>query len=119
MGLKKLNLTLPEWAFLDANNQLGNPLKERDVLLHVRTHTMMEVFALDETTLELFPGLKKRDFTYTNSLGITEKHCLAVHYSLALYDELEAALDKAVQFYCDYLSWEDNNINKEDTSKHN
>ena len=117
--MKKLDLTLPEWAFLDAHNQLGNPLEGRDVLLHVRTHTMMEVFALDETTLELFHGVKKRVFTFTNSLGITEKHCLAVHYSLALYDELEYALDKAVDFYCNYMTWEDNNIIKEDTSKHN
>lgn len=119
MGLKKQNLTLPEWAFLDAHNQFGNLLDGRDVLLHVRTHTMMEIFSLDETTLELFPGVKKRNFTYTNSLDIPEKHCLAVHYSLAEFTELDEVLDKAVQFYCDYLSWEDINIIESDTSKHN
>ena len=119
MGLKKQNLTLPEWAFLDAQNQLGNLLDGRDVLLHVRTHTMMEIFALDETTLELFPDVKKRDFTYRNSLDITEKYCLAVHYSLAEFAVLDEVLDKAVQFYCDYLSWEDINIIESDTSKHN
>lgn len=119
MGLKKQNLTLPEWAFLDAKNHTGNALEGRDVLLHVRTHTIMEIFALDETTLELFPDVKKRDFTYRDSLDIPEKYCMAVHYSLTEFAELDDVLDKAVQFYCDYLTWEDINIIESHTSKHN
>lgn len=39
--MKKNDLNLPEWAFLDADNHTGNALEGR-VLLHVRTNTVME-----------------------------------------------------------------------------
>ena len=51
--MKRLDLTLPEWAFLDAHNHLGDPLKGRDVLLHVRTNTMLEIFNSDDMQVQL------------------------------------------------------------------
>ena len=110
---------MPEWAFLDAQNQTGNLLEGRDVLLHVRTHTMMEIFAVDEMQLNLRPEVLTRNFEYTNRMGVKEKHCIAMHYNLEFFTDLDEVLDKAVKFYCDYLNWEDRNIIDEDTSKHN
>ena len=39
MGKKFIELTLPEWAFLDARSHLGDELKGRTVILHVRSAT--------------------------------------------------------------------------------
>lgn len=117
--MKKQNLTLPEWAFLDGATHLGNTLEGRDILLHIRTHTMLEVFAIDDLELHLNSEVKKKKFTYKNRFGITEKHCFVIHYSVAEFANLDEVLDKAVKFYTDYLTWEDNNIIDEHTAKHN
>lgn len=116
---QKTDLTLPEWAFLDAKNHTGDALKGRDVLLHIRSYTMLEIFSTDLTEVQLNKNVKVRSFTYTNIAGIEEKHLMAVHFSLSEYAELDAILDKAVKFYCDYLAWEDKNIINEHNSKIN
>ena len=121
MGImkKQINLTLPEWAFLDGTSHLGNTLEGRDVLQHIRSYTMLEVFSLSDLEIELNPIVKTREFSYTNPFGVVEKHIFALHFSLAPDFELERILDKAVVFYTDYLTWEDLNIITEDNSKHN
>lgn len=116
---KQVNLTLPEWSFLEATSHLGNTLEGRDILLHIRTHTMLEVFAIDEMELQLNPEVKFRKFTFKNSFGIVENYCFVIHYSLSEFSDLDDVLNKAVKFYSDYLTWEDSNITDEHTSKHN
>lgn len=111
--MKKTNLTLPEWAFLDCQSHLGNLLDGRDVLQHVRSYTMLEVFASDEMEVKLKDGVKTKSFIYKNRYGIVENHLLVVHFSLAEYGELDDILDKAVDFYSKYLDWEDRNIENE------
>lgn len=116
---QKTNLTLPEWAFLEATSHLGNTLEGRDILLHIRTHTMLEVFATDELELHINPEVRTRKFTYKNSFGVVENYCFVIHYSVAEFANLDEVLDKAVKFYCDYLAWEDKNIFTSDNSKIN
>ena len=116
---QKTNLNLPEWAFLEATSHLGNTLEGRDILQHIRSYTMLEIFPTDVMEVHLGKDVKVRSFTYTNIAGQEEKHLMAVHFSLAEFAELDEILEKAVKFYCDYLTWEDKNIENELNSKIN
>lgn len=118
------NLTLPEFVFLDANCHQGNLLEGRTVVEHIRSHTVMEVFA-EEDFLVLHLTAPTHEFTYTNHYGITEKHILALHYSLAhefpmpVNDTLQEIFEKTAAWYREYLTWEDSNIKTDDDAYHN
>lgn len=120
--MELINYTLPEFCFLDANSHEGNALEDRTVIQHIRTYTIMEVVALDEIEHYNF-NTPMHEFTYRNSLGITEQHMLFVHFSLVwemgmpLNDELKEVFEKTVQWYCDYLTWEDQNISDDESAK--
>lgn len=116
---QKTNLTMPEWAFLDANNQTGDALKGRDVLLHVRTHTMLEFFNQTDTQVQLNPEVKQKQFYYKNNYGLIENYIIAVHYSLVEYSNLDEVIDKAIAFFKDWMTWMDTTIEIEDNSKIN
>ena len=121
MGLmkQKTNFTLPEWAFLDADNQTGNALKGRDVLLHVRTHTILEFFAVDDNMPRFAEGVKRMQFVYTNQYGLEENYIVAVHYSLTEFADQVEVIDKAIAFFKEWMTWMDGTIEIEETSKHN
>lgn len=103
-------LTLPEWAFLDAHSHLGNLLKNRTVLLHIRSATVLEIFdkkdvVLNENTLRV---------PFKNS-ATGEELAAALHYSATLdvvsdLRSLKELLEKCAAFYCDYCDWEDVNL---------
>ncbi len=116
---KQVNLTLPEWAFLETTSHLGNTLEGRTILQHIRSYTVMEIFDTDSETVQINPEVKQRAFTHENFGLITENLLIVVHFSLAEYAELDDIIDKAIDFYCKYSDWEDNNIITEHTSKHN
>jgi predicted outer membrane protein len=117
MGTKLINFALPEFAFLDANAHEGDLLEGRTVIQHIRTYTVMEAIALDETgALSLKDTVKKFEFEYTNAFNITERHILALHFTLADEDDtdqLHQIFQKTAKWYCDYLRWEDQNIANE------
>jgi hypothetical protein len=117
--MKKQQLTLPEWAFLDADNHTGNELKGRDVLLHVRTHTMIEFLNIDDNMPQLAPGVKRMQFTYINKYGLEENYIAAVHYSLTEFSDTDEVIDKAIQFFKNWMTWMDSTIETEDKSKIN
>ncbi|HLP03862.1 MAG TPA: hypothetical protein VK152_00395 [Paludibacter sp.] len=116
---KQTNLTLPEWAFLDGTSQLGNTLEGRDVLLHVRTNTVIEIFATNEMQVKLRPGTTQKQYEYKDVFGINEHFTLAVHFSAVEFGALDEVLDKAWEFFTGYMDWEDKNIMDEENSKHN
>ena len=116
---QKTDLTLPEWVWLDATCHLGNALEGRDVLLHVRTHTMMEFFSLDDNMVKLEPGTKRMQFVYTNNYGLEENYIVAVHYSLTEFTDQVDVLDKAIAFFKDWMTWMDGTIEIEENSKIN
>lgn len=116
---KELNLTLPEWVFLDGNSHLGDLLEGRNVLQHNQSFTIMEFFAIDENTIITDETAKTKIFAYTNIFGENEKYLLIVHFSLVSDSELEEIVDKAIEFCKFFMDWEDNSLIIEETSKDN
>lgn len=110
-----INYTLPEFCFLDANSHEGNQLEHRTVLQHIRSYTILEVIALEDVAISNFTTATY-DFEYKNSFGITEKHKFVLHFSLAEEYQLQEIFQKSAKWYCDYLTWEDNNIIDESKS---
>lgn len=108
-------LDLPEWAFLDADNHTGNQLKGRDVLLHVRSNTMFEIFPKNKVKLN--PDIPNRTFKVNNIFGIDEEFIIAIHYTLS--DDVQDLFSKAIQFYAEWMNWNDRNMIQEDKTKLN
>jgi hypothetical protein len=117
--MKKIDLTLPEWTFLDANDHSGNALEGRDVLLHVRTHTMLEFFNQSDQQIQLKPEVKQKQFYYLNKFGVNENYKVAVHYSLTEFSDTDQVIDKAIDYFKAWMTWMDESIIQEDTSKIN
>ena len=115
----ELNLTLPEWVFLDGNSHLGDSLENRILLQHIQSYTIMEFFVLNGDAILLNPAMESKEFTYTNILGETEKHLIAVHFSLAATIELGWIMDRAIEFYKLFMDWDDVSLIIEETSKDN
>jgi hypothetical protein len=115
----ELNLTLPEWVFLDGNSHLGDALEGRTILQHIQSFTILELIALDEDAQILNPTVKIKEFTYANIFGENERHLMLVHFSLIDDSELDDILDKAIEFYKLFMDWEDNSLIIEETSKDN
>ena len=117
--MEKTNLTLPEWAFLDADNHTGNALKGRDVLLHIRTFTMIEFLRIDDNMPQLNPRTKRMQLVYMNKYGLEENYIAAVHYSLLEFTDQVDVLDSAILFFKEWMTWMDKTIEVEDNSKIN
>lgn len=116
--MQHINYALPEIVFLDGFSHEGDSLEGRTVIQHVRTYTIVEAIALDDMAAIDLPG-SKHEFTYTNGSGITERHVLALHFSLAEEYLLPEIYDKITAWYCAYLRWEDKNINTDEKGRHN
>ena len=102
-----IELTLPEWAFLDAHSHLGNLLNGRTVILHIRSMTIIEIFDTDKALLN--EDILKVSFKNTNT---GEQLIAALHFSTTIESKpmLIDILKKCAAWYCDYCDWEDNNI---------
>lgn len=103
-------LTLPEWAFLDAHSHLGDKLENRTVILHIRSMTVIEIFYPKDVLLN--EDILKVSFKNTVT---GEELIAALHFSTTLdrlsdSEILKAILKKCASFYCDYCDWEDENI---------
>ena len=85
----ELNLTLPEWVFLDGNSHPGNTLENRVQLQHVGSCTIFEFFMLLENTVDEDVTVKTKKFIYTNILGADELHMVAIHHSMVDDNTLE------------------------------
>lgn len=116
---KELNLTLPEWAFLDGNSHLGDMLENRVILQHLQSYTLIELIIQEEDTLVLNATLKTKEFTHTNIFDEKETHLMVVHFSLAAAVELDWIMDRAIEFYKLFMDWEDTSMIIEETSKDN
>jgi hypothetical protein len=105
--MKLTELTLPEWAFLDAHSHEGDQLDGRTVILHVRSSSVIEVFGRGDATLN--------DGVVTYKFGnkrTGEKMIAVLHYSTTVdeYQELKDLLKKCAIWYVDYSDWEDHEI---------
>ena len=104
---KAVNLTLPPFAWLT-----DDELDGRDVLLHVRSATVLEFFSAD-TTLCLRPDVIQRQFVYRNRYGVDEPTIVVVHYS-PFIDDVDVldveVIAPAIKYYmadCDKLDADD------------
>ena len=107
-------LTLPEWAFLDAHSHLGDELKGRTVILHVRSATVIEIFDRDNDKYNLKEGVLALKFN--NEFIGKERLIAIVHCSATLSVGSDAEyireniLKPCAMWYCDCCDWEDDNI---------
>jgi hypothetical protein len=115
----ELNLTLPEWVFLDGNSHLGDTLEYRVLLQHIQSYTIMEMLLPDVNDIIINPALKTKEFTHTNIFGTTEKHLVIIHFTLAGTIESDWIMDRAIEFYKLFMDWQDKSLIIEETSKDN
>ncbi len=120
MPAKLINFALPEFVFLDGNAPDGDTLDSRTVIQHIRTYSIIEAIAIDEAgQLSLNDSTKTFEFEYINSFQVTERHTLALHFTLADEDQLPIIFEKTAKWYTNYLRWEDQNIKNESTGFRN
>lgn len=114
--MKAIKLTLPSFAFLDGSSPKGDTLESRTVILHVRSASVLEFFH-DEVLLK--DNVISKQFIYINRYGIEELITCAVHY-FTLVEEKELIISEivepAIEWYKQYLDWEDNNIVRDITN---
>jgi len=115
MGKYLTELTLPEFAFVEGSeHEKNNTLSGRTVILHVRSASVIEIFERSDAFIN--EDVLTYKFSYTNKFGVKEQMTAALHYCATLDKEKDRELIKssimrpAAQWYCDYCTWEDNNI---------
>lgn len=114
--MKAIKLTLPAFAFLDGNSPKGDTLEGRMVILHVRSASVLEFFH-DEVLLK--NTVISKQFSYINRYGVEELITCAVHYSPLLEEKeliLSEIVEPAIEWYKQYLDWEDKNIVRDITN---
>lgn len=113
INMRNISLTLPEFAFVEGSGHEkgGDPLYGRNVILHTRSASVMEVFLKEEVVLN--EDVISFNFSNTNKFGIKERMIIALHYSATL-DKIadrdtiiEDVLKPAAIWYCGYCDWED------------
>lgn len=115
--MKEIDLTLPEWAFLDAHSHEGDILHGRTVILHVRSASVVEI--LENPKL----GSKVLAYNFTNYTN--ERLTAALHYSATLNVNTdveyirENILIPCSKWYIKYCKWEDQGIITSDTATQN
>jgi hypothetical protein len=118
--MKKINYTLPEFCLLDAISHMGDELKDRTVMVHLRSFTIMEVVFLDEIEDYNF-DCKTYKFNYVDKYGVEEHYMLALHFSLAGEEDyiLNDIFEKSAKWYVEVIKWEDKGIENEDRANLN
>lgn len=118
---KIIDLTLPEWAWIDGGDHEddGNPLHGRNVIAHIRSASVLEVFERDNVVAKT--TTMTYDFDYTNVAGVVENLTILLHYSAMLHRSdpseekiLQDILEDGAKWYCKYCEWEDKNIINDD-----
>jgi hypothetical protein len=116
--MEKIEFTLPEFVFLDGNSHKGDTLKDRMVIQHIRSYTIIEVVSLDEMK-KIHLDCRTFPFEYKNKFGVVEKHLFALHFTMDNEDNLPEIFERCREWYCNYLTWEDTNIIEDQQSKFN
>lgn len=113
--MKLINLTLPEFAFVDgSDHEKKNILADRIVILHIRSASVIEFFDVDNVFIT--EGSFTYNFSYINRFGSKESMVAILHYCATLDKDadrdmiIKEIMQPAVKWYCDYCTWEDENI---------
>lgn len=116
--VKVRDLILPEFAFVEGWGD-HDILNGRNVVLHTRTASVIEMLPEDDT-LALREGVLTYKFDYINIYGIIEHFIAVLHYSAKFYESLDGELIRqkvlapAASWFCEYMEWEDKNILNEE-----
>ena len=108
------DLILPEFAFVEGWGD-HDILNGRNVVLHTRTASVIEMLPEDDT-LALREGVLTYKFDYINIYGAIEHFIAVLHYSAKFYENLDGELIRqkvlapAASWFCEYMEWEDKNI---------
>lgn len=88
--------TLPEFAFLEDNTEL----RGRNVVIHVRTMTVVEMFEVGR--VNIYPDRVTIGFKYTNIYGGVEDMECVLHEAPLVDDEdlIEEIMHNAILYYC-------------------
>lgn len=114
---RRVELNLPEFAFLEGSGHEHDVLEGRNVIMHVRSASVIEMLERGKCCLK--EGVVKTNFTYTNRYGIEEKMVAVLHFCATLDAVIDAEMIKeevlkpAARWYCDYCDWEDKMIEEE------
>lgn len=116
MNEKIINVTLPAFAFVESSGHDGDVLKGRNVIIHIRSASIIEIF--EEGMFFPKDDVITFRFKNTNTLGIEEFYIAALHYTATM----DSTIDKkeiinrviipAAKWFCDYCDWEDKNVLK-------
>jgi len=116
--MKIEKLTLPAFAFLDAQCHEGNLLEGRDVVIHVRSASVLEFFDQENAIFE--DNTIFVEFDYKNRYNIIEHKTCALHYCASVMNCIENHVEieniinliimPAITWYKAYMDWEDENI---------
>ena len=111
---KKTSLSLPAFAFIE-DAKPNEELQGRNVILHVRSMSIIEMFDVDDL-LKVKDGVLRHDFDYIDQWGVVEHFAALLHLSTTLDPVADQAqliqevVRPACEWYTDYLEWEDHNI---------
>lgn len=117
--MKIEDLTLPEFMWMDGCEH-DTPTTGRNIICHVRSMTVVEVFRKDDVVLK--DGVVTYDFEHINTMGIVEKFTMAVHLSATVAEDvamLKSIMAKCAKWYTDWMDWEDNNIVEDNLERWN
>lgn len=111
---KMIQLTLPEFAFVEGYKGKDDELYGRNVILHVRSASVMEVF--DKGVAFLSEDVITRTFKNASPVGVVEELVMALHHSplLDLNTDRDYIVNEimkpACKWYCDYCDYMDKEI---------
>lgn len=100
---------LPAFAFLSDGR--GGDVDGRNVILHVRSMSVLEVLEAGKVVLD--DDVRRLSFTYHTTFGTDEKYVIALHLCATLDVRAdwpmikETIVKPAVAWFCEYMDWED------------
>lgn len=113
-----IELTLPPFAWVEGGGHDGDMLDGRNVILHIRSMSIIEILKYDNVVLN--EGVLSYKFGYINRYGIKEKCVAALHYC-GILDKvadremiIEEIIKPSVDWYRAYCDWDDENIANEE-----